>query len=284
MVLVVTLWMKTSIICLAFGHLCLSALEKYFPVESEEPLEIKWFLQFLIGLSLITYLGNVANNWIGIGLFFGVGIFAVSLLYTVYNLRTIIRMAKQFFRYIKDQNFLFIFLGLLIAVIAASKATVLTENMDEMGYYLSTVKWIEQGPTTPGVALLNGRIGINSAWHMTSAVFAFDFLYKGGAYDLNALLFCFIFILGLKAGTRLYKSKSGHPSADLLLLSSLVFPFHNLLDSMDADYPSIFIGIFLVSYIIRRMSQEKSFVIDTGYYAYLIISVFLFTVKPFSGL
>jgi hypothetical protein len=284
MILVVLFWIITSFICLTFGHICLSVIRKFCPIESTDPLDLQWFFQFTLGISAITFLGNIVNNWIAISLAFFISISVISLLYSVYNLRAVIKLIKRAFRYVKEQSVIIHLSLFVVIIIGASKTTMLTENMDEMGYYLSTVKWIESGPTVPGVALLNGRLAINSAWHMSSAIFAFDFLYEGGAYDLNALMFCFVFIIGLKAGLRLYKSESTSVLADLLLLSALVFPFHNLIDSMDADYPSIFIGICLISQVLRRIDHKHLLRIDSGYYIYLIVSLFLFTVKPFSGL
>ncbi len=260
----------------------MSFIEKYTPKAVDCPMELKFILQFILGLSGVTFLGQVVNIYSGIALFFFVVILAISLLYTCFNLRPAIKYAKKILRAIKPQSLIFLLFGCVILIIALSKATLVTDNMDEMGYYLTTVKWIEQGPTVPGVALLNGRLGINSAWHMSSAIFGFDFLYKGGAYDLNALLFCFMFILGIRAGYRLYKSKSNSYTSDVLLLSSLVFPFQSLIDSMDADYPSMFIGLFLLAEIIRRIECHEFYKLDSRYYAYVIISLFLFTVKPFS--
>ena len=270
---------------MALGHMCQSVIwGNTGDGHTKDHIDDNWFLQFLLGLAIATFLANVSNNWIAIGSIFFISISAIAISYIVYNLRSMIREVKRMLRCIRSQNLMVLIFVPLIIIIASSKASEITHNMDEMGYYLSTVKWIEHGPTTSGIALLNGRLAINSAWHMVSSVFGYDFIYSGGAYDLNALLFCFIFIIGLRSGIRLYRSESSCRSADLLLLSTVVFPFHYIIDSMDADYPAIFISIFLLSLLLRRISDNRICDIDSGYYGYLIVSLFLFTVKPLTGL
>jgi len=260
----------------------MSFIQKYVSSTIDSPQEIILVFQFLLGMAGITFLGNIVNAFSGVSLWFLIGIMAVSLLYTCLKLRTAIKYAKKLLRKIKPQSFLFLLMGFVILIVALSKSTVVTENMDEMGYYLTTVKWIESGPTISGIGLFNGRLAINSAWHMSSAIFGFDFLYRGGAYDLNAFLFCLVFIVGIITGYRIYRGSSISYTSDILLLSVLVFPFHSLIDSMDADYPSIFIGIFLIAEIIRRIERNAFYIIDSRYYSYVIVSLFLFTIKPFS--
>jgi hypothetical protein len=175
------------------------------------------------------------------------------------------------------------FVILVVAILAAYNACSLTENMDEYGYYLNTVKWIENYKTLPGTGLFNGRISINSSWHMSSAIFGYDFLYEGGAYDLNGLILCFMYLLSCGSAYRIYKKRSVSYASDMLLLAAMVFPFYSLVNSMDADYPTIFLGIFLISRIVRKIEHSRFLELDAEFYSYTLIALFLFTIKPFSG-
>lgn len=181
----------------------------------------------------------------------------------------------------KSNGILYITVLPLLVLIAVSLSVGTTDNIDEAGYYLPLVKWIEQFAVVPGTALLNHRTGFNSSVHILNAVFGQGWLWKGGLYDLNGLLFIifnfYFFNAAIDAKLRAINKKIN--VANLFLYAALIFPFTFLVDSMDSDFLSILGGIFVLSEIIRHLNDDIK---STKLLMLVIITTFLITVKTFN--
>lgn len=268
---------------MTIGHMTMHIINKWIPaIDSDRHPEIRLFTFFLLGLSIITFYANLMSIFYRISFeFYGFLLFvAVTCIGLRY--RTCLKSCKKSYKAIKKLPW-FLFLAFAyVIIIALVSSTGGTSNFDESGYYLSIVKWAEQYPVVSGTGLLNARIAYNSAFHMTSAVFGYAFLYEGGAYDLNGLLYVCMHVLGIAAIWRLLIKKSSCVPADLLLSLALVFPFRFLIDSMDVDYPSIAIGVFVLSELIRRIHIGNFWKVDLSLVTLTLISLYLFTIRPFS--
>ena len=122
---------------------------------------------FLIGLAIITCLANYWSIYLPITPLF----FILLLPLVIYGA---ILISKR-----KRKNYGPIEIALLFFLTVAALCLSLgqTPNIDEAGYYLPLVKWIETYAVTPGTALLNHRIGFNSCFHMLSAVFGLSLIH-----------------------------------------------------------------------------------------------------------
>ena len=154
-----------------------------------------------------------------------------------------------------------------------------TPNIDEAGYYLPLVKWIESNPVVPGTALLNHRIGFNSGFHMLSAVFGIHGFIEGGVYKLNGLLFIVFNFYFLRRLIKMFSFKN-LSIADLLLSGALIFQFSFLLDSMDSDYIGIMGAILVIAWSLEILQKE---VTRAEVLTLFIIGLFLFTIRPFNA-
>ena len=156
-----------------------------------------------------------------------------------------------------------------------------TTNVDEAGYYLPAVRWMESHPVTPGTALLNHRIGFDSSVHMLSAVFGLRSWVEGGVYELNGFFFILFSFYFMSKTLEVIKKREALRPSDWLVMAALVFPFSFLVDSMDADYLSIFGGIYMHYRVLRMMETEVN---PKELSTLIFVAIFMTTVRPFNGL
>ena len=224
---------------------------------------------FLIGLAIITCLANYWSIYLPITPLF----FILLLPLVIYGAILISKRKRKIYGPIEIALLLF----LTVAALCLSLGQ--TPNIDEAGYYLPLVKWIETYAVTPGTALLNHRIGFNSGFHMLSAVFGIEALLEGGVYKLNGLLFIVFNLYFFRRLFALWKGKN-ISLADLFLASALVFQFSFLLDSMDSDYLGIMGGIVVIAWSLEALTKPTT---NREILALVIIGLFLFTIRPFNA-
>lgn len=291
MLLIILNWFFITFIALSIGQLVLRPFGQddlslvKIQEQDRKPHDLFPLSTFLVGLATIT---AIAQLW---SLFLPVT-FHLELCLAILSIISLLRPLHQSptRHLLKTKSFtlklaytLPVVLTLLLVAISLMLTLEMTTNIDEAGYYLSLVKWIEQYPVTPGTALLNHRIGFNSSLHMLSAVFSQVDFFKGGLYDINGLLFIFFNLYFLLALGRLIRGTSLHLLADWVLSCALVFPYSYLVDSMDADYLSIMGGIYIHAEVLRYLDPQSQETISTKKLITLtLVTVFLTTVRPFS--
>ncbi len=263
MILLIIIWALAYATALGIGTALLPT-----PTHTNSLIPIK---RFLVGLAIITALGNC---W---SLFFPITPHLVILLLLLggYGLIKGHVELKEHFRNIQVKALVLIILSLAALCLSLTATT----NIDEAGYYLPLVKWIESYPVVPGIALLNHRIGFNSGFHMLSAVFGFVPWIAGGVYKLNGLLFIvfnFYFLQRLRGADHYQKLQL----PDALLAGALVFPFSFLLNSMDSDYLGIMGAVVLIAWSLEAL-QKKTSVAEL--LTLIAIGLFLFTIRPFNA-
>lgn len=67
-------------------------------------------------------------------------------------------------------------------------STFVISHPDTLGYHIQIIKWIEEYRIVPGIANLNPRLGFQSNWFITSALFSFNFTGAGSYVYLNSLI------------------------------------------------------------------------------------------------
>jgi len=282
MILIFLNWIIVGALCLSIGDLIISLFIKINPT-SVCQITNREFKTFLVGMASITWLANICSIFTKVNLIFFSILFFIAGLWFLFNLRRKLKSVKQSFRKLFNTPFSYLFILGLILFIALFKSCFMTENADQAGYYLQLAKWIENYSLTPGTALLNGRIGFNSAYHMTCSIFSQTTFFEGGLYDLNGLLYVLFHFVGLAALLKLFNKENASPiMGNILLASSLIFPFSFLVDSMDVDFPTIFIGIFLVSEVVNKLDKNQFLTDNVDLLIYAVIALYLFTVRPFS--
>lgn len=241
-------------------------------------------LIILFGLAFITLFGNYWSLFYRINYEFNCVLLLLAFLYTLTNFSELVKFLRPSINALKSRPSIALFLGALFFIIALFQSSGAVTNSDEGGYYLPLVKWIEGYPVVPGMALFNARIGFNSAFHMTNSIFgqAWWFNAEGGLYDVNALLFVLInwwFLSGMSKPT---VKRCAYDLIGVLKIGAMVIPFSFLNNSMDSDYPSIFIGLVVIIIWLQQRKQTKLGEINYELLVIGVLSLYLFTIKPFA--
>ena len=278
MFLILFNWLIIVFICLSIGDLVKQVLKAKSDIRKSDT-----FLIFLVGFVLVSADANILSLCFPIKQWYFIIIFCVALTWVLCNFNRIKESIKQFTNHYTRSYPLMIPIWILISFLAASLSSSQTLNVDEGGYYLPLVRWIESYPVVAGSGLFNARIAQNSIYHMSQAVFGHQTWFNGGMYDLNGLLFVFFNLTAFHSLFRLYERKYNSLYKDILLAAALLFPFSFVIDSMDTDYPSIFISIYFIALTIARYNQKRFWQIDFEYYTLWMIGFFLLMTKLFSG-
>lgn len=208
----------------------------------------------------------------------------ISIGWLLYNRFAYSEELRQVFKKITTAHWLVWLFSASFIIMAIFQATKLGDNLDEGAYYLPLVRWIENYPVVPGTAWFIDRMGYNSAYHMSNAVFGQSWLFPSGIYSLTPLLFIWINIFFLSGFNGLLSTKGKWPYPELLMLTAMVIPFSFLNDSMDSDYPNLFIGFLIIIIWLRKIKTTNFWELDS--YSLLIMSfgLYLITVRLFSAL
>lgn len=270
MLILLIQWIIISLVGLTFGHSIFKILTNISTEAKEKSLP--QIFTFLLGISAINFLGNLWSLFFAVNLAFQILLLALSLL--------LILKHREVLLPVKNVNYY-----ILLPLTALTLIIVLqpTSNVDEAGYYLPQVRWLESFPVIKGTALFIARLGFNSAIHMLSAIFGGNSLVKGGVYELNGLLFIWFNYHLISAAIRLYRYKSDSQIADFLLAAALIFPFSFLIDAMDSDYLVTMGSIVLIARILSDLKSKAAPSIAVIIKYFLIIALLIQT-KPFAGL
>lgn len=275
MLLILLNWIFIFCTTYTLGYAGLSLLKIYNT--HKEDVSLHPALISLSGLAIITTLGNYFSLLFPIDIYF---VWTLVLL-TITALFIFRNNLSTPFRTINVKNIhpLLIIFGAGFFFIAMVKSSGPTEVWDEGQYFLPLIRWIEQYPAVPGSALFHDRMGYNSAFHMSSAIYGWSFWFKGGMYDLNGYLFLLINFYFLGGVKRIIRKEYETKLSDYLMLFSGIALYRQLLTSMDADYPHVFIGLTLLVIFLEKSSQKNLKVWDTKANAFLLLSIYLVTVK-----
>ncbi len=279
MLAILQYWIVALIVCVSLGDFVLHILSKLYREEADPSYKFLW--QFLIGLATITFLANVTSLFFRINAEFYCLAIILSVFWLIKNRSRIVHIRPYLFDPL-TRSPLLSFLYVVLVLITAHQCCLLTDNVDQWGYYLPLVRWIENYPLIPGLANLNARFGFNSAYHMSHAIFSQTFIFRDGIYALTGLLYLIFSFQIFKTIKEWWVTKQELHPEQFLFLSAFVFPFFFLINSMDADYPTIFIGVFLISVCIKRIRLQQIWKMDVEFWSYVLLALYLFTVRPFS--
>ena len=281
-------WTIIFCLCLILGHGKAWTFSKQRNTALDpESQAIPFSIKLLLGLGLMAGIGQWMSILAPTDLQ-GYPFLFIPVVSMLFNKDLRLSISKSIRESLSPKSALWYIGALVFIIIALGLALRNTTNIDEAGYYLPLVKWIEQYKVTAGTALLHHRLGFNSSLHLLSALFSGTYFQEGGIYEINALLFIGFNLYFLSALIRLLKSifqtKSNYASSinpsDLLLTSALIFPFSFLCDSMDSDYLGVMGGIVVLAWIWENLNKEKTSIPTMA--TMFVICTFLITVKPFA--
>lgn len=282
MIIVLINWILVAFVCLSLGQVTVDVAVKTLVGEESKSTDIPSFMLFLLGLSLTAFIGNIFSVFLNIDWKLFLGLLVFSIIYQGLNLRTTIRLIKRRINKLRNTPVFILPIFILILLNALIRSSGGVTNVDHWGYYIPYIKWIENYPLTDGIALLNGRFGFNTSYHLCAAVFGQTSVIDLGLYDLNGLIFCFLNIWSIYKLSVCIQNKDVK-MANFFLPIALLFPFAFLIDSIDADFLIIYGSLFIL-YSYMNAELKNSEMDKLHLFVSFLIIVFLTTNKPLCGL
>ena len=206
----------------------------------------------ICGLSLIAFGANLFSLFFHVGLLYNL-LIAMLALWGFWQLPG--GYGQMLWRRAKAQHWIeYVFFGLIVFVVLLKSASP-TEILDEGGYFLQYIKWIENYSVVPGLANVQDRFGFNSSWHILSAVFSFSWLSGSKFYELNGFLLLVLggyFIFGTTKELRSERKVSA-----FVKFLVCIFLFRNFITSSASDLSNNYLSFFALVLALEKI-EEKS--------------------------
>lgn len=163
-----------------------------------------------------------------------------------------------------------------------------SSHYDDGLYYSSSIKWLQDYGTVPGLANVNPRIAFNSMWLILQSMFSFPFQ-PWLLNDLNGLLYMFVFIYSLQGLNKLLQGQISRftvlqavffvPALGLHFSASHDFLLYNInfFTSPSPDVSASFISWYVFLMFINRKDAAAGRPLSEA--LILIFIGFLLTIK-----
>jgi uncharacterized membrane protein YecN with MAPEG domain len=247
------IWFVFTIVGIFWGeHFCKGIGKKWVP-----EFEANIWIHFWVGISILSFFLGLLSFFSKLSPIFKLGIWLGLIIPVISSFSWL----KSQFQIIKSGLFQLGIPGLLLVlsgiIIALLKSSGIAEIFDEGAYHLPLIRMWETQGLVPGMANLNGHYGLNSSWHILTALSNFDF-FPGWklAIGLNGLL---AVVLSFYAGFSLNKIlKKNALVSDWIILILPFFVFRNLLSSPSTDIPAIICSWFIFTLWLQNIEKEES--------------------------
>lgn len=169
---------------------------------------------------------------------------------------------------------LFLVTWLIILLINAGPAMM----DDTESYHIQSIKWIQEYGTVPGLVNLHERLGFNSSWFSSVALFGFSKNTSGGYSALNGVLSLWLAYWFISKYNQLFKINKYSASFALLIVFAGCLAIWPLLrgNAATANYDFIATAIVLILFAETFLTEEKQFSPGAEW---LLWPVYLFTVR-----
>jgi len=255
MLIVLTNWLFILVISGALGFAMYRLLRRWTDAAAPEA-DLTTIV--LLGLTGITSLCNLFSLWLPIGKEVCLFVMAGTPFLLYLNRHSwAIFLSRNWALFANGNYRLTAVYFLMLLAIALLKTIGPSAIEDEAAYHLPLIRWIENYPVVPGIANIEDRLGFNPAIYMTNALFGVAWLYEGGLYDLNSLLFVLIGGAFLSGFEPLLRGQKEHLLSGIIQATAMVFLFRLYLTSMDADFFNLYGVLYFLVCIIRQMEQGR---------------------------
>lgn len=157
-----------------------------------------------------------------------------------------------------------------LITIALLKSASLSRMYDEGAYYMPYIKWIEQYRIIPGLGNIEDRLGFNSAFHMSSALFGLAWLVPDGLYDLNGFLLLFFGGWCLGGVSRILTTRKPAMS-DVMKVFGLFFLMRNMIAASSSDFSNILLGETILILFMEKIEQGR---VERSDRTYMLIGLY----------
>ena len=199
-------------------------------------LVITFFTSLLPGVKLLIWLGLTA-----------------PIFYDYQWLRLLLGRLKKFAQSLNLAGLMIVGLTFFLALM---KSAGLPEIFDEGAYHLPLIRmWEEQGIVI-GMANLNGHYGLNSTWHVLSALANLSFV--PGWQTALALNGFIVVFLGLFSASRISQITRNNLISSWIIAFLPVLIFRNLISSPATDIPAIVASWFVFTLWLECIETKNS--------------------------
>ena len=224
----------------------------------------------IFGLTIISFLGNMANFFIPLNFIFSIIVFLLGVILFAVNFKTI------FYSYGKSKIILIIILLIYISFIPFNWAN----HYDAGYYYLPLIKWLRESTVPFGLANLFGILGYNPSWFTVAAIVETPlFIKESTLFITNALMMFFYGSAAFLTILEKIKVKKILFSDYYLIFALIPWIIRTRLNmaSMSPDLPAMLITLFIL-YLLIRCFEDK----ENNYFFFLnsiLFSVFAVTIR-----
>ena len=248
MLLIILLWVLSI---LGFGSILGYLYNCPQPYKFSNFISIKLAVFGIFGLAVISFLGNLANLFIPLNVFFSISIFLIGIALFIINIKKILGGFK------KSELALIIVLIVYISFIPFNWAL----HYDTGHYYLQLVKWLRESFVPLGLANLNYLAGYNSTWFAVAAIVETPLLIRESPLFISNAIMMFFFgtasFLTFLNKTRLQKIMFSDYFIILAIIPWFVRTRSNMA-SMAPDLPVMLLTLFVVFMLVRAFEESEN--------------------------
>ncbi|MBX3255540.1 MAG: hypothetical protein KF862_15495 [Chitinophagaceae bacterium] len=285
MLITIIAWIYITFLSYSWGKLFLNFVSKRLKLNQTNNFHPS--ISCFTGLTVIATLASILS------FFLPLGIWPIQLLFAlpaILNYKNIFAEANKFkTSWLIISTILFACCIAIVLIIS----TFTISHPDTLGYHIQIIKWIEDYKIVPGIANLNARLGFQSSWFISCALFSFNFTSSGSYVYLNSLiilwfllfaisrinhsivekkqrerfLWTFFLILSLSSYTQVMLTASS-ASPDYITAIYIWLSFYILYTSSKSDLLSLIL-VILFSFFAVSIKLSALPIIITGLYAFI---------------
>jgi hypothetical protein len=196
MLLIILSWIYMTGILFLNGSLFIDLIRKVFNLQTNET--VHFTISCIAGMAFTTFLVTALCIFIPINIIANIIIFAIAVFYFAFRRKKILQQFQTFRTQIKATPLLIKILFFCYLFTISFISSIPSSHHDDGLYYSTSIKWLQEYGTVPGLANLNPRIGFNSSWLILQSLFGFQFLSGKLFNDLNGLLYIIVFVYALQ--------------------------------------------------------------------------------------
>lgn len=246
-------WIVCLLVVVPLGRTICTRIGKFISEESRCSI----WVYFWVGWAGISFVSNLASFVIPFHPIYKALLWLLFSWAAFSNYQWLFDQIARLSTWLRGLHPVAVALGGLTTLLALLKASGTPEIFDEGAYHLPLIRMWEHQGLVPGMANLNGHYGLNSTWHLLSALANFDFLpFWKTSMALNGLVAT---ILGWFAAHRLQRILKGTALISDWIVVFLPFMlFRNLLSSPSTDIPAIVCSWFIFTLWLESIEKKES--------------------------
>jgi hypothetical protein len=202
MVFVLLSWVYISFLIFSIGYSLTEIIHKISGYNGNNRLSIPFIL--INGLFVSNVIALLFALMYKVGLAAHVSLILLSAVCYLLSYSGIKTAFRKYGSALKTTPWFIWVIFFILLLVQAYAAYMPSSHNDDGLYYSTSIKWMQEFGTIPGLANINPRIGFNSSWLGLQALFSFSFLHAGLFNDINGLLFLYVFIIFLQSFRRLW--------------------------------------------------------------------------------